>query len=42
MDADTEAEAIMIEKVEGIERARAEYKAKARAEDDIKKTSMEG
>ena len=32
-EADTEAEAMMREKVEGIERARAEEEAKARAKD---------
>ena len=34
-EADTEADAMMREKAEGIEIARAEEEAKARAEDDM-------
>ena len=36
-EAETEAEAMMREKSEGIERARIEAKAKARAENDMRK-----
>ena len=41
-EAETEAEAMIIEKAEGIERARAEAEAKARAEDDTRKTLLRG
>ena len=37
MEAETETEAMIREKAEGIKRARAEAEAKARAEDDMRK-----
>ena len=40
--AENEAEAIIREKAEGIETVRDEAEAKERAEDDMRKQSMEG